>query len=80
MAHRFTLRQRNNLVAFGAKRTWTDRQNRLSRSKMIHSGRFTQLFDDFVRDRERPRWDCEAQRFSGLEVDHKLELCRLQHR
>ena len=42
VAHRGISRRSKNSVAFGAKRTWTGRQNRLDRSKMtlnVTSGR-----------------------------------------
>src|SRR5262245_55729579 len=35
------------------------------------------LFDHLIRPRQQRRWDGEAERLRGLEVDDKLELGRL---
>ena len=37
------------------------------------------LFDHLVGAGEQRRWDVEAERLGGLEVDHQLELGRLLH-
>src|SRR5262245_59984387 len=39
-----------------------------------------QLVDDFVRDREQAGRNVLRQRLGGLEVEHELELCGLNHR
>jgi len=38
------------------------------------------LFNHLVGDREHARRNCAAERLGGLEVDHQLELDRLQDR
>jgi hypothetical protein len=43
-----------------------------------HDGRV--LFDDLIRAQEQRRWDREAERLRGLEVDDELELCWLLDR
>ena len=37
------------------------------------------LFDHFVGAREQRLRNSEAERLGGLQVDHQLEECRLQH-
>jgi hypothetical protein len=39
-----------------------------------------QLFDHLVSDGEHPGWECDTERPGGLEIDHKLELGRLEYR
>src|SRR4030095_9345575 len=39
----------------------------------------TQLFDHFVRDREQARRNAQRQCLRGLQVEHELELCGLNH-
>src|SRR4030088_3354726 len=41
------------------------------------SFRLAHLFDHIVNEREQVRRDFNAERPRGLEVDHKLEFCRL---
>src|SRR6185295_20284401 len=40
----------------------------------------TALFDHFIRDGNEPRWNGEAERLGGLEIDDELEFGRLQDR
>jgi hypothetical protein len=36
-------------------------------------------FDDLVNSGEKRWWNCEVERFGGLEVNYQLELGRLYH-
>src|SRR5215471_20836539 len=40
----------------------------------------TTLFDHLVDDRKQTRWDCDAERLCGFQIDEELEFCRLHHR
>ena len=35
------------------------------------------MLDHLIGDREHPRWNCQAERRGGLEIEYPLELGRL---
>src|SRR6516162_8545851 len=50
--------------------------HRLDRTSL----RLAHSFDHLVGDGEHSGWNIKAEHFCGLEIDHQLELGRLQHR
>src|SRR5437667_9017217 len=50
--------------------------HRLDRTSL----RLAHLFDHLVGQRQQPVRNGEADRLGGLEIDHQIELGRLQHR
>src|SRR5262245_23753427 len=61
-------------------RTINDFCNKICQSRLNALQQKTQLFDHLVGEREQIVGDLEAERLGGPEVDHELELGRLQNR
>jgi len=52
----------------------------LCQKQTFRAAEGTPLFDDLVGASEHRRWQCEAERLGGLEIDHQLVLGRHLHR